>query len=523
MCCFKQRYYSCNRKRFNILNYIFLYSQDRPHVPQSEQPVVTKVQPTITEHVQSCAQLSPIPQAEQIIVTKVQPTVAQHTQSSAQLSPIPQSEQILVTEVQPTVAQQAASSGQPSPLEKEHTEFLHTVQQKQQEQLQQQQQVGVIDVDTPKSQPGPMTRGIPVVRVQSTSNVQHAPNNSPISPQHSHGAKFQSGIVNGIKISHEPLPTTHSSDEDDDVIMVNGKQSKTTRTIDEYKPILDAQPTVLLAPLNIGGRERVWLQSIEEEVSRQERKTLKSKWLQGICASLPNENVKLPMRSELKRPRSASEVKSSGQIFLTATPTKQRKKSRSSEAKCISENNTSDKEQSVIVIESENGSEIKSMSPNEKSRSLEMKYRSAGAHHNSKYGDQIKNRSSAKDKHRSNKDKSGSRSADLEVHSNSDSPGLKLLVRSKSTSYDPYDFEVSQVSVEESKNSENKSENGPSNRGQKSGSLESGSGKSEGSGEENTSSGSSPEHVEEMDQDGTAGLGVTFKVPRYVNSTHRVS
>ena len=259
-----------------------------------------------------------------------------------------------------------------------------------------------------------------------------------------------------------------------------------------------------------GGRERVRLQSIDEEVSGQEGSTRKRRrlqgadtvgrrlqgadtvgswlqgadtvgsrlqgadtvgsWLQGASAgtSQPKKSAK---RS---RSASTSEVESSGQMFLTASPKKRLKKRMSLESiQPPSEKSPSHKQQFVIVIvpEEQEESGLKGRSPTgecrsptgktrsptknnivppEKSRSpTEIKSRTHTEHHD-KLNDPVKMSSSSKVKQRSSKDNSRTKSVEFDAQGSTERPALKLTIRSKSTSNgsavnDPYDFGASQT------------------------------------------------------------------------------
>ena len=209
------------------------------------------------------------------------------------------------------------------------------------------------------------------------------------------------------------------------------------------------QPTVVLQPLDLGGRASIRLQSLEEEGVTERKDAV------PFDSNKPDDQANVNSTnapSERKRHRSASEVEASGQVFLTASPRKRPKKSTSSEpepVQCHSENNKSDKELLPVTVTDPRDTEEKGVSPKERSRSLGTENGSSVIQ---QYQDSTSSASSSRGKYKSSKGRTKQRSADLEAHS-PEKPGLKLLIRSKPSSttseftssvVDPYKFDDSE-------------------------------------------------------------------------------
>ena len=209
------------------------------------------------------------------------------------------------------------------------------------------------------------------------------------------------------------------------------------------------QPTVVLQPLDLGGRASIRLQSLEEERLKEENVAVPS----GSYKPDNEANVNSThTQSERKQHRSPSEVEASGQVFLTASPRKRPKISTSSEpepVQCYSETSKSDKELMPVTVADPRDTEEKSVSPKERSRSQGTENVSTVTQ---QHQDSPSSGSSSKGKYESSKGRTKQKSADLEAHS-PEKPGLKLLIRSKPSSttseftssvVDPYKFDDSE-------------------------------------------------------------------------------
>ena len=377
--------------------YIVLFNlfQDPPHAPQVEQTVTTTT------------------------TTSVQPQTAARISSQNHL---------------PVILSEKTAEPQQQP--------------QQQSQPQQQQQnteddcVKVNDVDANRksaaeiallctSEPGRFIK-----RKQFDAKPSHE-NEASLNPE------TQSSVSNAESPASFVSKFSHQSDKNSSAVEVSDSKL-------EVQNIVSSQPTVVLHPLDLGGRASIRLQSLEEERIKE-----------GEKAAVPSDlnkpdnqaNVKStkPQGSERKRHRSAGEVEASGQVFLTTSPRKQPKKSTSSEPEPVqshSDTGKSDEKLLPVTVTDPQSNETEGVSPNEKSRSLDVENRSTvmQQHQESNF-----NGPSFKRKYKSSKG-SKQRSADLEAHS-PEKPGLKLLIRSKSTStkseftssvVDPYKFDDSE-------------------------------------------------------------------------------
>ena len=320
-------------------------------------------------------------------------------------------------------------------------------QPQQQSQPQQQQNtegdcVKVIDVDANRksaaeiallctSEPGRFIK-----RKQFDAKPSHE-NEASLNPE------TQPSISNAETPASFASTVSHQSDNNSSAIGLSDSKLK-------VENIVSSQPTVVLHPLDLGGRASIRLQSLEEERLKEGKKVAVPSDL-NKPDNQANVNSTKPQGSERKRHRSAGEVEASGQVFLTASPRKQPKKSTSSEPEPVqshSETSNSDKKLLPVTVTDPQSTETEGVSPNERSGSPETE---KGSTVMQQHQDSNFIGPSFKRKYKSSKG-SKQRSADLEAHS-PEKPGLKLLIRSKSTSktseftssvVDPYKFDDSE-------------------------------------------------------------------------------
>ena len=321
-------------------------------------------------------------------------------------------------------------------------------QPQQQSQPQQQQQnieddcIKVIDVDANRksaaeiallctSEPG---RFIKRKQIDTKPSYE---NEASIKPE------TQSSVSNAESPASFVSTVSHQSDNNSLAVEVPDSKLK-------VQNIVSSQPTVVLHPLGLGGRASIRLQSLEEERLKEGEKVAVPSDL-NKPDNQANVNCTKPQGSERKRHRSACEVEASGQVFLTASPRKQPKKSTSSEPEPVhSHSETSKSDKNLLPVTVTDPQSTEGVSPKERSRSPETEKGSTvmQQHQDSNFNGS----SSFSGKYKSSKGRSKQRSADLEAHS-PEKPELKLLIRSKSTAttweftssvVDPYKFDDSE-------------------------------------------------------------------------------
>ena len=348
------------------------------------------------------------------------------------------------TSVQPQTAARVPSQNHLPVILSEKTAEQQQLQQQSQPQQQQNIEddcVKVIDVDANRksaaeiallctSEPGRFIK-----RKQFDAKPSHE-NEASLNPE------TQPSISNAETPASFASTVSHQSDNNSSAIGLSDSKLK-------VENIVSSQPTVVLHPLDLAGRASIRLQRLEEERLKEGKKVAVPSDL-NKPDNQANVNSTKPQGSERKRHRSAGEVEASGQVFLTASPRKQPKKSTSSEPEPVqshSETSNSDKKLLPVTVADPQSTET-GVSPNERSGSPETE---KGATVMQQHQDSNFNGPSFKRKYKSSKG-SKQRSADLEAHS-PEKPGLKLLIRSKSTSktseftssvVDPYKFDDSE-------------------------------------------------------------------------------
>ena len=364
------------------------------------------------------------------------------------LPPMPQVEQTMMATTTTPVEPQTAA---PVPPEKFLPSFLSektTEQQQPQQQSQQQQQqqdvednhAKVANVDANRksetdivflcvSEPGRFIKR-KETDPKTANESQDCLNPEPETQPGSRNAESPASLVSSF---------SHHSDSNSSATGLSNSNLK-------VKNIVSSQPTVMLQPLNLGGRASIRLQSLEERLKEGSKTTVPSDSVLNRPKNQTSVNSTKP-QGERKRHRSASDIEASGQVFLTASPRKRPKECTSSEpVQSHSETNKNDRGCLPLTVTDPQGTEGKGASPKERPRSVGSE-NGSNSNHDSNFSG-----SPSKGKYKSSKGKSKQRYADLEAHS-PEKPGLKLLIRSKSTStkseftssvVDPYKFDDSE-------------------------------------------------------------------------------